>query len=194
VSQARRRAVFLDRDGTINQEVGYISQVKDLRLIDGAARAIAELNRAGLAVIVVSNQSGLARGYFSLEQMLAVQAELERRLAREGARLDGFYYCPHHPRGKVERLAIECGCRKPKPGLVLQAAQDHGLELAGSYMVGDRWRDAACGQAVGLTTILVATGHGGQPPAGDREPDYRAADLAAAVRWILTRAGENRHA
>lgn len=183
-----RRAVFLDRDGTINQEVGYISRPEDVRLIPGSARAIASLNQAGLAVIVVSNQSGLARGYFSLDEMLAVQAEVERQLAEFEARLDGFYYCPHHPRGEVAHLAVECECRKPKPGMILRAALEHGLDLAGSYMVGDRWRDAACGQEAGLTAIMVATGHPGDPERAIRvRPDHRAADLAEAAAWILER-------
>lgn len=186
MSARMRQAVFLDRDGTINEDVGYISQPEDVAMIPRAAEAIKRLNQAGLAVIVVTNQSGLARGYFGEGEMHAVQAEVERRLAEHGAHLDGFYFCPHLPEGDVEYLAIECDCRKPSSGMLIKAAQEHGVDLAGSFMVGDRLSDVACGKAVGARSIMVATGYDADDPAGVHEtPDFQAADLAEAVDWIL---------
>lgn len=183
-----RRAVFLDRDGTINEEVHFLAHPQDLRLLPGAAQALVRLRRAGLALVVLSNQSGLARGLFSEDDLLAVQAELVRQLAGQGAVLDGFYHCPHLPEGRVERYATICDCRKPRPGLVLQAARELGLALEGSFMVGDRLRDVACGRAAGLTSILVQTGQQDGPPASPaEEPHLVAPDLAAAADWILER-------
>lgn len=183
-----RRAVFLDRDGTINEEVHFLAHPQDLRLLPGAAQALVRLRRAGLALVVLSNQSGLARGLFSEDDLLAVQAELVRQLAGQGAVLDGFYHCPHLPEGRVERYATICDCRKPRPGLVLQAARELGLALEGSFMVGDRLRDVACGRAAGLTSILVQTGQQDGPPASPaEEPHLVALDLAAAADWILER-------
>lgn len=189
MSPPLKKAVFLDRDGTINQEVGYISRPEQVRLLPGAAGAIADLRQAGFAVVVISNQSGLARGYFTEDDLAAVQAEVERQLLAHGAPLDGFYYCPHLPEGAVEHLAVVCDCRKPATGLVRRAANDLGLSLRGSYMVGDRLRDVACGRAGGLTSILVQSGHQDWPPRGPQEePHFVAPDLASAAKWILARA------
>jgi D-glycero-D-manno-heptose 1,7-bisphosphate phosphatase len=192
VNAPPRRAVFLDRDGTINVEVNYLAKAEEVRLIPGAAQAIARLNAVGLPVVVVSNQSGLARGYFDEADLAAVQVRLNRLLAAEGARVDAYYFCPHHPQGVVEHYALVCDCRKPAPGLLRQAAEEMGLALAGSFMVGDRLLDVACGRAAGLTGVLVRTGHDDGPARDDMErPDFVAEDLAAAVEWILARlAGE----
>lgn len=189
-----RRAVFLDRDGTINVEKGYMADPAQVELLPGAAAAISRLAAAGLAVVVVSNQSGIARGRFNEEQMWAVQAEVERQLARAGAALDGFYYCPHHPEGAVERFRQACACRKPATGLIQRAARELELRLEGSFMVGDKRIDVACGRNAGLTSILVRSGHPFGPPASPaEEPELVAPDLAAAARWILERlAGEGK--
>ena len=190
MSGPTRRAVFLDRDGTINEEVNYLRRQEDVRLIEGAGRAIARLNAAGVLVVVVSNQSGLARGLFDESDLASVQIELNRQLRAHGARVDGWYFCPHHPEGVVEHYALTCDCRKPAPGLIMQAAQEMGLSLRGSFMVGDRLLDVACGRKVGLSTVLVATGHDDGPPVGEHEtPDHQAADLARAVDWILEHLG-----
>lgn len=182
----KRRAVFLDRDGTINVEVNYLRRPEDVALLPGAGQAIARLNAAGLAVVVVSNQAGLAKGLFDEGDLALVQLEINRQLKAAGARVDGWYFCPHHPEGVVEDLALACACRKPEPGLVLMAAEEMGLEFVGSYMVGDRLRDIACGARAGLTGVLVQTGHPDWPPASaEEEPAFVAADLAAAVEWIL---------
>ncbi|MFH1059491.1 MAG: HAD family hydrolase [Pseudomonadota bacterium] len=182
----KQRTVFLDRDGTINVEVNYLHRVEDLALLPGAARAIARLNAAGIAVVVVSNQAGLAKGLFDEGDLALVQIEINRRLKAAGARVDGWYFCPHHPQGVVEDLAIACDCRKPGPGLVLMAAEEMGLALTGSYLVGDRLRDVACAARAGLTGVLVRSGHADWPPTcGEEEPAFVAPDLAAAVDWIL---------
>lgn len=181
-------AVFLDRDGTINEEVNYLSRPEDARLIPGAGPAVARLNRAGFQVVVISNQSGLARGYFDDSDLAKVQAELGRQLAAFGAHIDAYYICPHlpPPHGKVPELAFECDCRKPEPGLIIKAAGQMHLDLGASFMVGDRLKDVACGHRAGVRGILVQTGHDDGPPAGlDEAPEFVAADLAGAVNWIL---------
>ena len=187
-----RPAVFLDRDGTINEQMGYVNHLSRFQLLPGVARAIRSLNEAGLPVVVVTNQSGLARGYFPESLLEAVHAELHRLLAREGAHLDGLYICPHHPEAREERFRLDCDCRKPRPGLLERAAAELGLDLGRSYMVGDRWSDLRCGAAVGATTVLVLTGYGRGDaayvgPGQTVQPDHVAEDLEAAARWILDR-------
>lgn len=187
-----RPAVFLDRDGTINEQMGYVNHLSRFQLLPGVARAIRGLNEAGLPVVVVTNQSGLARGYFPESLLEAVHAELHRLLAREGAHLDGLYICPHHPEAREERFRLDCDCRKPRPGLLERAAAELGLDLGRSYMVGDRWSDLRCGAAVGATTVLVLTGYGRGDaayvgPGQTVQPDHVAEDLEAAARWILDR-------
>ena len=189
---AGRPAVFLDRDGTINEQMGYVNHLSRFQLLPGVARAIRSLNEAGLPVVVVTNQSGLARGYFPESLLEAVHAELHRLLAREGAHLDGLYICPHHPEAREERFRLDCDCRKPRPGLLERAAAELGLDLGRSYMVGDRWSDLRCGAAVGATTVLVLTGYGRGDaayvgPGQTVQPDHVAEDLEAAARWILDR-------
>lgn len=182
----RRRTVFLDRDGTINLEVNYLRRPQDVALLPGAGQAIARLNAAGLVVVVVSNQAGLAKGLFDEGDLALVQLEINRQLKAAGAKVDGWYFCPHHPEGVVEDLALICACRKPEPGLVRMAAEEMGLELAGSYLVGDRLRDIACAARAGLVGVLVQSGHPDWPPTRDEEePAFVAPDLAAAVDWIL---------
>ena len=187
-----RPAVFLDRDGTINEQMGYVNHLSRFQLLPGVARAIRGLNEAGLPVVVVTNQSGLARGYFPESLLEAVHAELHRLLAREGAHLDGLYVCPHHPEAREERFRLDCDCRKPRTGLLERAAAELGLDLGRSYMVGDRWSDLRCGAAVGATTVLVLTGYGRGDaayvgPGQTVQPDHVAEDLEAAARWILDR-------
>ncbi len=183
-----RRAVFLDRDGTINVEVGYIHRPSQVRLLPGAAQAIMSFRQAGLAVVAVSNQSGIARGRFGLEDLLAVQAEVERQLEEAGAWLDGFYYCPHHPEGEVEPFGVVCDCRKPATGLLERAARELDLSLEGSFMVGDKRTDVACGHNAGLTSLLVTSGMPIEPArSAIEEPVHTLPDLAAAAQWILAR-------
>ncbi len=184
----RRRgpAVFLDRDGTICEEMGYLNHISRLRIFPFAAAAIARLNRAGYPVIVITNQSGVARGIFPEVLIGEVHRRLAAELSVSGARIDGFYYCPH-------RKEDGCNCRKPLPGLLERAAQENGLDLSSSFVVGDRFADVAMAHAVGASGILVMTGYG----RGDLEyhgaewpqrPDAVTEDLTGAVEWILKRA------
>lgn len=188
-----RPAVFLDRDGTINEQMGYINHISRFQLLPGVGQAIRALNEHWLPVVVVTNQSGLARGYFPESLMDEVHQEMCQRLALEGAHIDGLYICPHHPEAKEERFRVTCNCRKPKTGLLERAAVDLHLDLKHSFVVGDRWSDLRCGAAVGATTILVLTGYGRGDaryigPSQAVQPDYVAEDLEEAVRWILSRA------
>ncbi len=153
-----KRAVFLDRDGTINRLVGYVNHPSRLRLLPGSAEAIARLNRLGIPAVVITNQSGVARGMFPEETVRETHRLLEKKLARKGAKLDGMYYCPHHPdAGKEPR---RCRCRKPAGGLVRRAARDLGLDPSRSFMVGDTPADILLGKNVGARSILVMTGYG----------------------------------
>jgi D-glycero-D-manno-heptose 1,7-bisphosphate phosphatase len=187
-----KAAVFLDRDGTINEQMGYINHICRFHLLPGAAKAIKKLNDADIPVVVISNQSGLARGYFPEELLGAVHEKMHSLLAEEGAHVDGIYYCPHHPEAKEERFRAACNCRKPKPGLVLTAAEEMGLDPEQSYVVGDRWSDIKTAANCGATSILVRTGYGRGDeqyigPRQQIQPDYKADDLLEAVTWILSR-------
>ena len=177
-------AVFLDRDGTIAEEVGYLNHISRFRMFPFAAQAIMQLNRAGFPVIVITNQSGVARGYFPESLITAVHDLMTTQLAKQGAHVDALYYCPH-------RGDDACACRKPRPGLLEQAARDHGLDLRRSFVVGDRHGDVELAHGVGARAILVRTGYG----AGELQwhstkwpapPDFIAADLSAAAEWIVS--------
>ncbi len=189
-STAKRPAVFLDRDGTINEQMGYINHISRFHMLAGAAEAIARLNKAQVPVVVVTNQSGLARGYFPEELLTRVHEKMERELAEAGAHIDGLYICPHHPEAREERFRVNCNCRKPKTGLLEQAARDLQLDLENSFMVGDRWSDLRCASRVGAVPVLVLTGYGRGDlkyigPGQDLQPHYTAEDLPEAVDWIL---------
>jgi D-glycero-D-manno-heptose 1,7-bisphosphate phosphatase len=184
-----RPAVFLDRDGTIVREADYLSSISQLRLLPGAAAALRRLNEAGFAVVIVTNQSGIARGMFTEIDFQNIQNELLRRLARHGARIDATYYCPHHPEAKLPDYGRTCDCRKPAAGMLLQAAQDLGLDLSRSYAIGDSGRDVEAGKRAGCRTILVRTGYGKKltkEAVAALAPDHIAADLAGAAEWILS--------
>jgi D-glycero-D-manno-heptose 1,7-bisphosphate phosphatase len=187
---ALRPALFLDRDGVVIEEVGYLSDPEQIRLTPGAGHAIASVNQAGIPVVVITNQAGVARGYFSEEQVATVHARLDEMLARFGAKIERYYFCPHHPKHGIGPYAIECECRKPQPGMLLQAAQDLGLDLASSILVGDKACDIEAGQTAGCCTILVRTGYGreyeAQYQASDRRPPDQIRDtLADAIAWAL---------
>ena len=189
-SRVFERAVFLDRDGTIIEEVGYLDRPERVELFPWTIDAIRVLNRAGLAVVLVSNQSGVARGFFTEAVVDAVHQRMADLLKEGGARIDAYYYCPHHPDGKVPRYAQPCDCRKPGRGLVDRAVQELGIDPAKSFVVGDRWLDVALGRVVGAQSVLVRTGYGASEE--DRRPADLAADavvdnLIAATSWILGR-------
>ena len=155
-----RPAVFLDRDGTVNVEVHYLSQPEQLELLPTVSETIQNLNSLGIAVVVVTNQAGVARGYFPEHRLLAVHDHLRRMLAEQNARLDGIYYCPHHPTAGLGGYRIVCPCRKPMPGMLTRAAEDLGIDLSRSLMIGDRESDLQAGATAGCQTALVRTGYG----------------------------------
>jgi D-glycero-D-manno-heptose 1,7-bisphosphate phosphatase len=185
-----RPAVFIDRDGTLTEEVGYVNHPSRLRLLPRSAEAIRRLNRAGLAAVVVTNQAGIARGYFTERVLEAVNADLIAQLTRAGARLDGLYVCPHHPTEGAPPYRMLCDCRKPKPGLLLRAADELRLDLTRSVMVGDKGSDLEVAPKVGARGVLVLTGYGLGEWEDRRDqlevaPDHVAHDLLDAVDWAL---------
>jgi len=190
---ARRRAVFLDRDGTINEEVNHLSRAEQLRLLPNAAEGIKLLRQEGFLTIVVTNQSGVARGYFSEQRVLEIHQALQALLAEAEAAVDGFYYCPHHPEASCALYRRECECRKPKPGMLLRAAKDFQLDLAQCFVVGDKAIDILPGIELGCRTVLVLTGYGQETLNGgllaEAQPSYVAADLLGAARWIIKVSG-----
>ena len=154
------RAVFLDRDGTLNVDVGYLHRLEDLQLFPWTADALRLLKRAGYALVVVTNQSGIAQGLIDPSFVQVCHDEMRARLQRGGADLDALYYCSHHPRGSVPGLSVDCRCRKPSPGMVEDAVRDLGIDPARSWVIGDKWLDVDLGHAVGARSILVRTGWG----------------------------------
>jgi D-glycero-D-manno-heptose 1,7-bisphosphate phosphatase len=187
---APRPAVFIDRDGTLTEEVGYVNHPSRLRILPRSGAAVRRLNAAGIAVVVVTNQAGIARGYFSPELLAAVHAAMVAQLKDEGAHLDGVYVCPHHPTEGEPPYRSICDCRKPKPGLLLRAAADLGLDLGCSTLVGDKGSDLVAARAVGARSVLVLTGYG----LGEWEyrrsvlpvqPDHVADDLLGAADWVI---------
>jgi D-glycero-D-manno-heptose 1,7-bisphosphate phosphatase len=183
-------AVFIDRDGTLTEEVGYVNHPDRLRLLPRSAEAVRRLNAAGVAAVVVTNQAGIARGYFSEEVFQAVNASLVAQMSAAGARLDGIYACLHHPTEGEPPYRARCDCRKPLPGLLTRAAAELDLDLAASVMVGDKASDLVPARTVGARAVLVLTGYG----RGEWEyrqstfpvrPDHVAGDLLDAVEWAL---------
>lgn len=173
-------AVFVDRDDTIAPNVPYCSDPADFQLFDGVGPAIARLNQAGLPVVLITNQSGIARGYFTEETLDAIHAKMHRLLGEHGAHLDAVYYCPHHPDDG-------CNCRKPATGMLEQAAEEHGFDLTESVMVGDRLHDVAVAHSVGALGVLLDR-HEIDPEVetlGDVDPDLVVDELEDAIGWIL---------
>jgi len=187
-----RPAVFIDRDGCLTEEVGYVNHVSRIRLLPRTAAAVRRLNEARVPAVMATNQSGIAKGYFDQEVLDAVHAELQRQLAAGGARLDGLYVCTHHPDEGAPPHRADCECRKPRPGLLHRAAADLDLDLGASVMVGDKISDVAVGHAVGAAGVLVLTGYGRGEWEHQRQrwadkPDHVAEDLLDAVEWALAR-------
>ncbi len=187
---ALRRAVFLDRDGTVNEERDYLYRVEDFAFIAGVPQAIRRLNEAGWLVVVVTNQSGVARGYYGEDDVARLHRHIERLLAAEGARIDAFYFCPHHPREGIGSYRRDCDCRKGQPGMLLRAATEHGIDLSCSFMVGDKVADIEAGEAAGCTPLMVLTGYGVDE--SQRLPAARARcfpSLAEASDFIVSAGG-----
>lgn len=178
-----KRAVFMDRDGTINVEKEYLYRVEDFEFVGGAPEAVRLLNAAGLFVVVVSNQSGVARGYYAEEDVESLHRHIAAELGKSGARVDAWFYCPHHPQGRGS-YSLPCRCRKPLPGMLLEAARRYDIDLASSVMIGDKLADIEAGIAAGCRTILVRTGYGAaeepRVPPGTEVYD----DLLAAARSL----------
>jgi D-glycero-D-manno-heptose 1,7-bisphosphate phosphatase len=186
-----RRAVFLDRDGTLIEEAGYLDCLDRLVFYPYTVDAVRVLNRAGFAVVVITNQAGIARGIVGEAFVGEAHRHIADRLEAGGAKIDGFYYCPHYQTGTVDPYVRVCDCRKPEPGLLRRAEADLDLDLAGSFMVGDRWHDVGAGRAAGARTVLLRSGLGRReeqaPPPG-LAPDAVADTLIDAVAWILQHA------
>jgi D-glycero-D-manno-heptose 1,7-bisphosphate phosphatase len=182
-----RRAVFLDKDGTLVKDIPYNIDVEKLALEPGVADGLRRLSQAGYWLVIVSNQSGLARGLFTEAQLMAVIQKMGFLFQAEaGASLSGFYYCPHHPDGSVAQYAHECTCRKPDPGLLFQAAQELELSLDDSWMIGDILNDIEAGKRAGCRAILIANGNETEWKTGAlRQPDFIVADFKDAADAIL---------
>ena len=182
------RAVFVDRDGTLIEEVGYLDRVDRVAFFPWTIAAIQALNRAGLAVVMVSNQSGLARGFFTESVVHDVHRRIAELLDAGAAHIDAYYYCPHHPDGKVPGLGTVCECRKPARGLVDRAMREFGIDPERSFVIGDRWVDVGLARAIGAKGVLVRTGYGDveerMPPLG-MTADAVVDNLVAASSWIL---------
>jgi len=187
------RAIFLDRDGTLNEEDGYISSPARFRLYSFAAEAVRLINQSGWKAIVLTNQSGVARGYFTEATLAEIHERMEESLRLQGARIDAIYYCAHHPDYGSPLYRLDCDCRKPKPGLVERAVRDFNLDLNRCYAIGDRYRDIEACHAAGARGVLVMTGYGReeyetQRRDWPRQPDYVAEDLLDAVKCVLRNA------
>ncbi|HET8714810.1 MAG TPA: HAD family hydrolase [Holophagaceae bacterium] len=176
-------AVFLDRDGTLNEEVGYLSRPEDLRLLPGAAVAVARLNAMGIPVVVVTNQSGIGRGYYGWQDFAAVMSRMGTLLALENAHVDAVYAAAHHPEGQGDYAVPDHPDRKPNPGMLQRAAEEHDLDLARSWMVGDKAIDVEAGRRAGCRTCLVRTGYGAEEDGAGA--DLVVHDLVEAVDRIL---------
>ncbi len=186
----KKRAVFMDRDGTVSHEVGYINHVSRMRPYPFTADAIRLIRKSELLAILVTNQAGVARGYFTEDMVHRVHDRLQGILSLDGTKLDAIYYCPHHPKAGQPPYRQACNCRKPQPGMLLKAAAEHDIDLSASFMVGDKISDVEMAREAGLTGILVKTGYGRgelehQSHTWRIQPDYVAENLLEAVKWIV---------
>jgi len=184
-------AVFVDRDGTLIREVGYLSRVEQIEILPRVPEAIELLRRSGLKVAVVTNQSAVARGFITEGELRKIHRELERQLAGHGAFVDGIYYCPHHPEVGLPEYLLDCDCRKPRTGMIEAAEKDFKIDVRGSYVVGDKIIDVELAHKAGARGILVMTGYGREELkslSSERKvwPDHIADDMYDAVKWILS--------
>jgi len=181
------KAVFLDRDGVINKDPPhYAHRIDQLELIEGSGTAIRILNERDYKIIVVSNQSGIARGYYEEKDILIFNHAISEELKTFNAHIDAFYYCPHHPEAKLQQYRIDCNCRKPKPGMLIESGKKYSINFDLSFLVGDKWSDIEAGQLAGCKTVLVRTGHGlRECEEYDNPVDYIAEDLLDAVQHFI---------
>jgi D-glycero-D-manno-heptose 1,7-bisphosphate phosphatase len=188
------RAVFLDRDGTVSEEVGYVNHIDRFRLYPWSADSIRRIREAGFLAFLITNQSGVGRGYFPETLVHETYRLLQRELELSGTRLDGMYYCPHHPDAKLDEYRRHCSCRKPRPGMLLRAAEEWELDLEASFLVGDRYLDVQTAHAAGVRGVMVLSGYGRgeylyERSLWERPPDHVAENLADATDWIVQQAG-----
>jgi D-glycero-D-manno-heptose 1,7-bisphosphate phosphatase len=186
----KKPALFMDRDGTINEQMGYINHMSRFLILPRVAEAVRLLNENHILAIVVSNQSGVAKGYHPIDLVHQLHTHLQTTLKKEGALIDGIYFCPHHPRGTIPEYANACHCRKPETGLIEQARESFDIDLTNSYVVGDRHTDMEMAHRAGMRGILVKTGYGlGEIdyvlPHQSTQPVHIAEDLLEAVQWVL---------
>lgn len=180
-----RPAIFLDKDGTLVEDVPYNVDPAQIRLTPGAREGLQAFHQAGYPILIISNQSGVARGYFPEVALVAVEWSLRLLLAEVGVPLAGFYYCPHHPEGTIAPYTIECDCRKPAPGMLLRAAAEHGIDLSQSWFIGDILNDVEAGRRAGCQTVLLDNGNETEWQLSPmRMPHYRVATLADAAQVI----------
>ncbi len=180
-----RKAVFLDRDGTLIRNRHYGCDPDAIELLEGVSEGLGLLKMSGFLLVVVTNQSGVARGFFTERCLNEMHRRLGDRLEKLGAGIDGWYYCPHHPEGVVPEYAVACDCRKPLPGMVLRAAVDLGIDLSASWLIGDILDDVEAGRRAGTRTVLLDVGTEGEPDRPERTPEYVASSFMQAVEYIL---------
>ncbi|MGB7295062.1 MAG: HAD family hydrolase [Candidatus Aminicenantales bacterium] len=184
-----KKAVFLDRDGTLNVDVGYPSRYDQIDIYPQSFEAVRKFNREGLLVVVITNQSGVGRGLLTEDDLQDIHARLSAAFSQHDARIDAIYYCPHYALSADPRYRKECDCRKPRPGLARRAAADLGIDLGSSYMIGDKTEDVLLGMNIGAVSVLVLTGSGRESLSQLREqkinPSHVASDILEAADWIL---------
>jgi D-glycero-D-manno-heptose 1,7-bisphosphate phosphatase len=184
-----RTAVFIDRDGTLNEDIGYVSRPEELVLYPWAAEAVRLMNAAELLAVVITNQSGIARGLYNEKTLAAIHSRMIEELARQGAQIDAVYYCPHHPEIGSRRYRLHCNCRKPQPGLLKSAAREHNIDLTRSFVIGDKASDIKLAENTGARAALVLTGYGREtlkhPERWPCMPEIVAENVLEATRRIL---------
>jgi D,D-heptose 1,7-bisphosphate phosphatase len=181
----KNAAVFLDRDGTINEEVGFLDSLEKLKIFPQAIEAIKRINESGMKAVIITNQSGVARGFFDEAFVMHVHKHIGKTLQDKGATIDGFYYCPHHPIEGHKPYLKSCTCRKPEVGLIIQAAKDFNIDLPRSYMIGDTAKDIEMASRIGAKGVLVKTGYGSNIDVSECHPAHVAEDVLDAVDWIM---------
>ena len=181
-----KRAIFLDRDGTINKDLGYLHEIENFEFEINALKGLKKMAQLGYLIFVVTSQSGIARGYYSEDDYFRLEGWMEQRLLEEEVKISKSYFCPHHPKkAKIKKYLKNCNCRKPKPGMLLAGAREFNLDLAKSWMIGDKTSDILAGKNAGCRTIMVKTGQGGKDGKYEVKPDFIAQDLLAAAEIIL---------
>lgn len=178
------KAVFLDRDGVLNEEASYITDIKQVKMIKNAGRAVQQMNALGFKTIIITNQPAVGIGLCTENDLQNINSHICNQLAKEGGKIEDIYFCPHHPERGQGKYKADCSCRKPNPGMLIDAAHKHKIELENSYMIGDRTSDIKAGYQAGCTTILVKTGFGGNDGFKDAPPDYTVEDILAAAELI----------